>query len=120
MSKEIAPIEHATPDEQMVSVPSEQLKLLIAQNRQAKEDNAKLLSMLHSSVEVLAFMKNKILGGKLPKDMNVMAWASMAVRIPKILNSLDESTISALSHNMSNIIDCAGEFLTEEQIKQIQ
>lgn len=103
----------------MIEVPKDQLAQLIAQNRQAKDERAQLIAMLNGSVEVIAFMKNNILGGEIPKEFSLPKIIKLATKIPKILNNLDEATIDQLKKNMTMITSCAEKFLTEDQIKQI-
>jgi hypothetical protein len=110
---------NAQPASDTITVPKAQLQLLIQQNKKNKDDNAQLLSMLNSSVEMLSFVKNTILGGKMPTDMNIGSIIKLATKIPRILNKLDEETINNLSDNFKNIMDCAGQFLSDEQIQKI-
>jgi hypothetical protein len=104
---------------EMITVPKDQLATLIAQNRQAKDERAQLIAMLNGSVEVIAFMKNNILGGSMPTEFSLPQIIKLATKIPKILNNLDEATIEQLKKNMNMITTCAEKFLSEEQIKQI-
>lgn len=107
------------PEVETIVVPKEALAALIRQNKQGKDDNAELLTMLGASVEILTFVKNTILGGTIPKDMNLGGIIKLATKIPRILNRLDEDTITLLADNMKIIMDCAGKHLSEDQINKI-
>ena len=119
MSTELEKIEPTAPAPDTINVPKDMLATLIAQNKQAKDDNAKLLAMLNGSVEVIGFMKHNILGGSMPTEMGLPQIIKLATRIPKILNSLDAATMDQLQQNFKMILDCASEFMSDEQLKKI-
>lgn len=109
-----------TPGDNQILVSKEKLKILLDQNKQYKDENAQLLNMLNNSVDVIDFIKNKIFGGQIPKDISVGQLVKIATRVPRVLNSLDESTITNISTSMKSIVDCAANFLDDTQIKKLQ
>lgn len=106
-------------ESKVIQVPADQLKQMISQLREYKDANADLLAMLNSSVEVIGFVKEKIFGGSLPKEMSVTTIMKLAARIPKVINNMDKETINLIGEHMDKIKDVAGRHLNESQIKQI-
>lgn len=103
----------------MVEIPAEKMRKFIAEMKRVKEENAELMGMLSSSVEVIGFMKQNILGGADFSELNISKLIMLVTRLPKILNNLDEKTIAALSQNFDNIKNVAAKHLNEEQLKKI-
>jgi len=102
-----------------VSVPREKLaeftKALIA----AKEQNAELMNMLGSSVEIFDFIKENLFGGKLPTEFTAGTFLKMGTRLMRMKDKLDDENMKILGAHMEVIKSTAGKYLSEDQVNKI-
>jgi hypothetical protein len=117
--KELELSNNAPSTETHISVPKEQLALLLQQNKKIKDENAQLLSMLHSSVEIIDFMKSNFLGGNSPKDLTIPKLIKIITRLPMKLNQLSKQDTDALAQNFEIIRLVAEQHLSENEIQKI-
>jgi hypothetical protein len=107
-----------------ITITQAQFDELIAQRAMLIESNAEMLESLIQVGEVLNFLKDKLLGGKLPdgdKDLTAMFYAKMAKNLASMIFNIkrDPAVFSKFLNALKYLGEVAPKYLPKEDLEKL-